>query len=160
LSRDCRRIVVSGWYQRLFPTRLSRQLQAVPEFETTAQGSRLATSGGGVLTGRGADIIVIDGPLKPEEALSQTQRPVCVRACSASSLIIVPNAGSRLLAGSLEPVEHLGRRIDLVIMPASREGGQLVQVWASQGAPFGRRTKPFSIIAVCACMHMTLSACG
>src|SRR5262249_41796 len=29
---------------------------------------------GGVLTGRGADIIIIDDPLKPEEALSQTQR--------------------------------------------------------------------------------------
>jgi hypothetical protein len=48
--------------------------QAVPEFETTIKGSRVATSVGGVLTGRGADIIVIDDPLKPEEALSQTQR--------------------------------------------------------------------------------------
>jgi hypothetical protein len=38
------------------------------------QGSRVATSVGGVLTGRGADIIVIDDPLKPEEALSQAQR--------------------------------------------------------------------------------------
>jgi hypothetical protein len=74
LSRDCRRIVASDWYHRLFPTRLSPQRQAVPEFETTAQGSRVATSVGGVLTGRGADIIVIDDPLKPEEALSQTQR--------------------------------------------------------------------------------------
>ena len=74
LSRDCRRILASDWYQRLFPTRLSPQHQAVPEFETTAQGSRVATSVGGVLTGRGADIIVIDDPLKPEEALSQTQR--------------------------------------------------------------------------------------
>ena len=46
----------------------------MPEFETTAQGSRVATSVGGVLTGRGADLIVIDDPLKPEEALSQTQR--------------------------------------------------------------------------------------
>ena len=42
------------------------------EFETTAQGCRLATSVGGVLTGRGADMIIIDDPLKPEEALSQT----------------------------------------------------------------------------------------
>jgi hypothetical protein len=42
--------------------------------ETTAQGCRFATSGGGVLTGRGADIIIIDDPLKPEEALSETQR--------------------------------------------------------------------------------------
>jgi predicted phage terminase large subunit-like protein len=74
LSRDCRRLLVCDWYQRLFPTRLSPRHQAVPEFETTAQRSRVATSVGGVLTGRGADLIVIDDPLKPEEALSQTQR--------------------------------------------------------------------------------------
>jgi hypothetical protein len=42
----------------------------MPEFDTTAQGCRLATSVGGVLTGRGADLIIIDDPLKPEEALS------------------------------------------------------------------------------------------
>ena len=60
--------------QQLFPTRLSPRHQAVPEFETTAQGCRIATSVGGVLTGRGADIIIIDDPLKPEEALSQAQR--------------------------------------------------------------------------------------
>ena len=74
LSRDCRQIVVSGWYRQLFATRLSPQRQAMSEFETTAQGCRLATSVGGVLTGRGADLIIIDDPLKPEEALSQTQR--------------------------------------------------------------------------------------
>jgi hypothetical protein len=34
----------------------------------------MATSVGGVLTGRGADFIIIDAPLKPEEALSETQR--------------------------------------------------------------------------------------
>ena len=63
LSRDCRRIVASDWYQKLFPaTRLSPQRQAVPEFETTAQGFRIATSVGGALTGRGADIIIIDDP--------------------------------------------------------------------------------------------------
>src|SRR6516225_9475900 len=74
LSRDCRRIVASDWYRQLFPTRLSPQRQAVPEFETTAQGCRIATSVGGVLTGRGADIIIIDDPLKPEEALSEAHR--------------------------------------------------------------------------------------
>ena len=57
---------------RLFPTRLSPERQAFGEFETSAQGCRLATSVGGVLTRRGADIIIIDDPLKPEEALSQT----------------------------------------------------------------------------------------
>ena len=47
LSRDCRRIVSSDRYQRLFPTRLSPRHQAMPEFETTAQGCRVATSVGG-----------------------------------------------------------------------------------------------------------------
>ena len=51
LARDCRRIVMSDWYRRLFPTRLAPRHQAVSEFETTQQGSRLATSVGGVLTG-------------------------------------------------------------------------------------------------------------
>jgi predicted phage terminase large subunit-like protein len=74
LSRDCRTIVASDWYRQLFATRLSAQRQAMSEFETTAQGCRLATSVGGVLTGRGADLIVIDDPLKPEEALSPIQR--------------------------------------------------------------------------------------
>ena len=41
---------------------------------TTRQGFRLSTSIGGVLTGRGADFIIVDDPLKPEEALSDTQR--------------------------------------------------------------------------------------
>ena len=62
------------WYRRIFPTRLAPHRQAVQEFITTRQGYRLATSTGGVLTGRGADIILIDDPLKPEEALSEAQR--------------------------------------------------------------------------------------
>jgi predicted phage terminase large subunit-like protein len=72
---DCRTIMASTWYQCLFPhTRLSSERQAVPEFMTTQLGLRLSTSVGGVLTGRGAGFIVIDDPLKPDEALSDTQR--------------------------------------------------------------------------------------
>src|SRR5271170_4417767 len=74
LARDCRGIMTGSWYRRIFPTRLAAHRQAVQEFVTTRQGYRLATSNGGVLTGRGADIILIDDPLKPEEALSDAQR--------------------------------------------------------------------------------------
>jgi predicted phage terminase large subunit-like protein len=74
LARDCRSIMTSAWYRRIFATRLAPHRQAVQEFLTTRQGYRLATSNGGVLTGRGADIILIDDPLKPEEALSDAQR--------------------------------------------------------------------------------------
>src|SRR5213075_2425208 len=74
LARDCRSIMMSPWYRQIFRTRLAPHRQAVQEFITTDQGYRLATSTGGVLTGRGADIILIDDPLKPEEALSDLQR--------------------------------------------------------------------------------------
>ncbi len=74
LARDCRSIMTSPWCRQIFATRLAPHRQAVQEFITTRQGYRLATSTGGVLTGRGADIILIDDPLKPEEALSDAQR--------------------------------------------------------------------------------------
>jgi predicted phage terminase large subunit-like protein len=74
LARDCRGIMTSPWYRQIFRTRLAPHRQAVQEFITTGQGYRLATSTGGVLTGRGADIILIDDPLKPEEALSAALR--------------------------------------------------------------------------------------
>jgi hypothetical protein len=74
LARDCRSIMTSQWYRRIFPTRLAAHRLAVQEFVTTRQGYRLATSNGGLLTGRGANIILIDDPLKPEEAISDTQR--------------------------------------------------------------------------------------
>jgi predicted phage terminase large subunit-like protein len=74
LSLDCRTLMGSEWYRRLFQVQLSPRKQSVQEFLTTANGFRLATSVGGVLTGRGADFIIIDDPLKPDEAVSQTQR--------------------------------------------------------------------------------------
>jgi hypothetical protein len=73
-ARDCRSIMTSEWYRQIFATRLAAPRQAAQELITTRQGYRLATSTGGVLTGRGADIILIDDPLKPEEALSEAQR--------------------------------------------------------------------------------------
>jgi predicted phage terminase large subunit-like protein len=74
-ARDCRTLVSSPFYQRLFPwTRLSTEKQSVNEFTTTSQGFRMSTSIGGVLTGRGADFIILDDPLKPDDALSETRR--------------------------------------------------------------------------------------
>lgn len=74
LARDCRSIMLSSWYKALFPTRLMQDKKAVSDFMTTQTGFRMSTSVGGVLTGRGADMIIIDDPLKPDEALSESQR--------------------------------------------------------------------------------------
>jgi predicted phage terminase large subunit-like protein len=72
-SSDCKRVMVTSWYGQLFPgTRLVRQ--AMGHLVTTTGGKRYATSVGGTLTGMGADIIIVDDPMKPEEAYSDTER--------------------------------------------------------------------------------------
>ena len=66
--------MTSPFYEALFDTRLAREREAVSDFETTQGGFRLSTSVGGTLTGRGADIIIIDDPLKADDALSDLRR--------------------------------------------------------------------------------------
>jgi hypothetical protein len=53
-ARDCRAIMMASWYRELFATRLNSNRASLGELVTTAGGFRLATSVGGVLTGRGA----------------------------------------------------------------------------------------------------------
>jgi hypothetical protein len=49
-SRDCRALLETPFYKRLYPrTRLNRKKMSEGEFETTGRGYRLATSVGGVL---------------------------------------------------------------------------------------------------------------
>jgi len=73
-ARDTRTIMSSADYRRAFPTRLSPQKLAVDDFHTTQGGFRMATSVGGVLTGRGADFIIVDDPIKPGDTFSETLR--------------------------------------------------------------------------------------
>ena len=74
-SRDCRAVMESPWYRALFPwTRLDPRKNTELEFVTTQRGFRLATSVGGTLTGRGGNIIIIDDPLKPTDAMSEAKR--------------------------------------------------------------------------------------
>ena len=74
LARNSRRLMNSAFYQSLFDTRISRSRDTVADFETTRGGFRFSTSVAGGFTGRGADVIVIDDPLKADEALSDAQR--------------------------------------------------------------------------------------
>jgi predicted phage terminase large subunit-like protein len=149
LSRDCRRIVTADRYQKVFPaTRLSPTRQAVPEFETTAQGFRIATSVGGVLTGRGADIIIIDDPLKPEEALSQAQRQAANEwydhtlysrlndKLSGAIVLVMHRLHEDDLAGHVMAQEDW----DLVRLPALAEEDELHRVETVFGCQvFGRK---------------------
>jgi predicted phage terminase large subunit-like protein len=74
-SNDFRAVLDSRWYRSTFPgTRVGPFKNNETEIELTARGFRLATSVGGTLTGRGGDIIIIDDPLKPDDAFSETKR--------------------------------------------------------------------------------------
>jgi predicted phage terminase large subunit-like protein len=74
-ANDFRAVLISTWYQRAFPgTRVSEAKDTQDETMTTARGYRIATSISGTITGRGADLIVIDDPQKPDETLSEANR--------------------------------------------------------------------------------------
>jgi predicted phage terminase large subunit-like protein len=74
-ANDCRAVMGSSRYRRLFPgTRISRSKDTELEVMTTARGFRLATSVGGTLTGRGGNLIIIDDPMKPQDAQSDSAR--------------------------------------------------------------------------------------
>jgi predicted phage terminase large subunit-like protein len=74
-ANDCRAIMRSALYNRLFPdTRISLAKDTELEFATTCGGNRLSTSVGGTLTGRGGNLIIIDDPLKPQDAYSEAAR--------------------------------------------------------------------------------------
>ena len=74
-GNDCRALMHSPMYRRIFPrTRISPSKDTETEIKTTAGGSRLTTSVGGTLTGRGGNMLIIDDPLKPQDAQSESTR--------------------------------------------------------------------------------------
>jgi len=74
-QNDTRAILNSSWYRRIFPaTRISSSKNSESEVMLTKRGLRYATSVGGTLTGRGADIIIIDDALKASDAYSDSKR--------------------------------------------------------------------------------------
>lgn len=76
---DTLRLMRTPWYRRIFPaTILDPKKQSNTEIGTTAGGYRFATSVGATLTGRGADLIIIDDPLKANEGHSPTARQSCI----------------------------------------------------------------------------------
>ena len=75
LSRSCRKVMQSREYAELFPgTRLSTAKNTEEIFYTTAGGSRRAVSMNGANTGLGADFLIIDDPIKADDALSPHRR--------------------------------------------------------------------------------------
>jgi predicted phage terminase large subunit-like protein len=72
-TRQFRAVVTSDWYRALFPAvRLAKETET--ECVTTRGGGRFAVPVGGSFTGRGADVIIIDDPMKADDAQSDKAR--------------------------------------------------------------------------------------
>lgn len=75
LSVDTRTVIDSPWYQELFPKlQLASRRPRNMELVTTEQGYRFAAGINGAILGRGADLIVVDDPIKATDALSEKER--------------------------------------------------------------------------------------
>src|SRR5258707_7202145 len=72
-ANDFRKVVSDPIYQATFPAmRVSRDTDS--EIHTTVRGRRYATSIEGTLTGRGGNLVIIDDPLKLNDAYSVAAR--------------------------------------------------------------------------------------
>lgn len=74
-STDCRLVVQSPWYKRVFPaTKLSGDQNEKDKFVTSARGQRLAVSVGASAIGEGGNILIADDPLNPLQASQKNGR--------------------------------------------------------------------------------------
>lgn len=72
-AQKSRNVIDSDWFQDLFGDRfiMKHDLNRTSEYENDHTGIRIASSVGGAVTGRHADIVIVDDPLNPKAAASE-----------------------------------------------------------------------------------------
>ena len=65
-------LIDSEEYAKIFDTRLREDSQAAGRWETAQGGEYFAAGVGGAITGRGADLLIIDDPHSEQDAMSPT----------------------------------------------------------------------------------------
>lgn len=80
-SLDRRTVIASPWFQAMWGDRvkLSGDQNLKTEFSNEARGTMIATSTGAGITGKGADIIIVDDPHNPQQVLSDVERASQIR---------------------------------------------------------------------------------
>ena len=69
-GRKAKTLIDSEDYQKIFQTRLREDSQAAGRWETEQGGEYFAAGVGGAITGRGADLLIIDDPHSEQDALN------------------------------------------------------------------------------------------
>jgi predicted phage terminase large subunit-like protein len=71
-GRKAKTLIDSLEYQEIFQTRLREDSQAAGRWETAQGGEYFAAGVGGAITGRGADLLIIDDPHSEQDAMNMT----------------------------------------------------------------------------------------
>jgi len=69
-GRKAKHLIDSPDYHKIFDTRLQEDSKAAGRWETAQGGEYFAAGVGGAITGRGADLLIIDDPHSEQDALS------------------------------------------------------------------------------------------
>ncbi|MEH6836338.1 phage terminase large subunit [Falsihalocynthiibacter arcticus] len=113
-GRQTRQLMRAQFYRATFPwTQLDSSKSAVDEFHTVRKGRRIATSVGGTLTGKGGNILIVDDPMKAEDALSQVKRDSCHNwfKNTLSSRLNDPKSGAIIVVAQRLHVDDLVGRL-------------------------------------------------
>lgn len=138
-ASQCRQIMESEWYKRLFPnTRLAARCRTL-DLVTTAGGARKAVSVGGSTTGFGADVIIIDDCMKADDVRSQTMRDE-VKTWFGSTLLTRLNSKRDGCIISIQQRLHeddlpallLEKDFDHLNLPAIAEKEERIQIGEGQ----------------------------
>jgi predicted phage terminase large subunit-like protein len=70
-GRKAKHLIDSPEYQKIFETTLQEDSKAAGRWETAQGGEYFAAGVGGAITGRGADLLIIDDPHSEQDALSE-----------------------------------------------------------------------------------------
>ena len=70
-GRKAKNVIDSPEYQEVFKTKLQEDSKAAGRWETEGGGEYFAAGVGGAITGRGADLLIIDDPHKEQDAMSK-----------------------------------------------------------------------------------------
>jgi predicted phage terminase large subunit-like protein len=71
-GRKAKHLIDSDEYRKIFETTLQEDSKAAGRWETAQGGEYFAAGVGGAITGRGADLLIIDDPHSEQDALSST----------------------------------------------------------------------------------------
>lgn len=144
-GQEVRDIVGSDEYHALFNTQLRQDAKAKQKFKTSKGGIYISAGIGTAITGRGADVFLIDDPFKDhEEADSQSRRELVWNWFSSVAYTrLMPNGRIVLIMTRWHEDDLAGRLIENMKKVPGADQYEIIEL---QAWDENRSKKPFMIV--------------